>query len=392
MTLAHPRLSPARRALAAAVTVNLAGVLPLFLTGAMSVQIGRDLGLDAATLGVVLAGFALMSVLFSAPLGARVGRWGITPSLRSAAALAAVGLAGCALAPGRWWLALAVAGGGLANALGQTSSNALVAARVPAARFGLAYAIKQSAIPLSILLGGLAVPLIALTLHWRGAYVLATAVAIGALFLIPRHVEPGAGRAELPVPSSQMRPVMLLSMGLIAAVVAATSIGAHAAASAVAIGFSEATAGLLVAAGGFAGLCVRLAAGVRADHVTGGALTAAWVLVLAGAVGWALMSSLLPALFVIGLLAANAFGWGWPGLIHLAVARRFPDSTAAASGITQTGVALGLLLGPPLIGLIAVRVGWSWAWAAASAAAMAGAALIALARRQLMRSAVPQVP
>ena len=95
---------------------------------------------------------------------------------------------------------------------------------------------------------------------------------------------------------------------------------------------------------------------------------------LAGAAGWALMSSLLPALFVAGLLAANAFGWGWPGLIHLAVARRFPESTAAASGITQTGVALGLLIGPPLIGFVGVRAGWSWAWAAPpSAAALIGA-------------------
>ena len=49
-------LSPARRALLAAVSVNLAGVLPLFLTGALSVQIGRDFGLNPAELGVVLAG------------------------------------------------------------------------------------------------------------------------------------------------------------------------------------------------------------------------------------------------------------------------------------------------------------------------------------------------
>ncbi|MEI2718448.1 MAG: hypothetical protein V9E98_15905 [Candidatus Nanopelagicales bacterium] len=116
----------------------------------------------------------------------------------------------------------------------------------------------------------------------------------------------------------------LLGAGLVAAVVAATSIGAHAASSAVAIGFSEGSAGLMVAAGGAAGLAVRLAAGVRADRVSGGALTAAAVLCVMGAVGWLLMSTLWPLLFVVGLLAANAFGWGWPGLVHLAVARTFP--------------------------------------------------------------------
>ena len=61
------------------------------------------------------------------------------------------------------------------------------------------------------------------------------------------------------------------------------------------------------------------------------------------------------ALFVLGLVTANAFGWGWPGLQHLAVARRFPTSTAAASGVAQTGVAAGLLIGPLTLGLIATR-------------------------------------
>lgn len=385
-------LTPARRALLAAVSVNLVGVLPLFLTGALSVQIGRDFGLDAAGLGVVLAGFALVSVLFSAPLGARVGQLGITLSLRTSAVIAGVALVACGLAPGRWWLAAAVAAGGLANALGQTSSNALIAARVPSERFGLAYAIKQSAIPLAILLGGLAVPAIALTLHWRAAYLLAAVGSVAAALLVPTSVQPVAGRAERPLAARERGPVWLLSLGLVAAVVAATSIGAHAASAAVALGFSEATAGLLLAAGGLAGLAVRIAAGIRADRVSGGALTAAATLVVAGAVGWALMASGAPVLFVVGLMAANAFGWGWPGLIHLAVARGFPEATAAASGVTQTGVAFGLFVGPVVIGVIAVQAGWSWAWAAASLAALTGAGIILLARAPLLSSRRTPVP
>lgn len=93
-----------------------------------------------------------------------------------------------------------------------------------------------------------------------------------------------------------------------------------------------------------------------------------------------MMSSLSPVLFVVGLLAANAFGWGWPGLVHLAIARHFPDATAAASGITQTGVALGLLVGPPLIGEIAITYGWTAAWRTSAIAALTGAAIILVAR------------
>lgn len=382
-------MTPARRALLAAVCVNLAGVLPLFLTGAMAVQVGRDLGLDASGIGWILACFALVSFAGSAPVGARVGTIGISRSMRIAAAISAITLVACAVTPSGVALAAAAALGGLGNTFGQTSSNALVAARVRAARFGLAYAIKQSAIPLSILLGGLAVPVVALTVHWRAAYLLAAAFAAGAAFLVPAGVVPVEGRAEHRVSRRDRLPVWLLSLGLVAAVVASTSLGAHAASSAVAIGFDEALAGYLVALGGLAGLIVRLAAGVRADRVPGqGALAAAAVLIVTGAVGWLLMSSLVPLLFVVGALAANAFGWGWPGLVHLAVARRFPDSTAAASGVVQTGVALGLLIGPPLTGLVAVRAGWSWAWAAAAASALLGASLILAAQRRLTATVV----
>lgn len=376
-------MTPARRALLAAVCVNLAGVLPLFMTGAMAVQIGRDLHVDASGIGWILACFALVSFACSAPVGARVGAIGISRSLRLAASLSSIALVGCAVSPSAGALGAAALLAGLGNAFGQTSSNALVAARVPSARFGLAYAVKQSAIPLSILLGGLAVPLIALTIHWRAAYVLAAAFALWAVRLVPARVVPSEGRAEQRVSPQDRVSVWLLGFGLVAAVIASTSLGAHAAASAVAVGFDEATAGALVALGGLAGLAVRLAAGVRADRVRTSALAASAVLIAIGAAGWLLMASLLPVAFVVGLLAANAFGWGWPGLVHLAVARRFPEATAAASGIVQTGVALGLLIGPPLTGLVAVSAGWNWAWLVAAAAALVGATLILVARRQL---------
>ena len=74
-----------------------------------------------------------------------------------------------------------------------------------------------------------------------------------------------------------------------------------------------------------------------------------------------------PACYVVGLLIANAFGWGWPGLLHLSVARLFPSATAAASGVTQTGVSAGLLIGPLLLGLLIGSAGWQWAWTVVAA-------------------------
>ncbi len=91
-----------------------------------------------------------------------------------------------------------------------------------------------------------------------------------------------------------------------------------------------------------------------------------------------------PWLYVAGLVTANAFGWGWPGLQHLAVARRFPTSTAAASGIAQTGVAAGLLIGPFLLGLVAIR-NWSVMWLVAGCAAVFGALVVRVAAARLPR-------
>ena len=144
-----------------------------------------------------------------------------------------------------------------------------MAARVPEARFGLAYAIKQSAIPLSILIGGLAVPTVALTLHWRAAYGLAVLDRGDGGALVPPRVMPVAGRAERPVPDRERAATWLLSGGLVAAVVGHPG--------------SEHT--LLLrrghrflrshgrSSGGRrwpGGLAVRIAAGIRADRVQGG--------------------------------------------------------------------------------------------------------------------------
>jgi len=83
-----------------------------------------------------------------------------------------------------------------------------------------------------------------------------------------------------------------------------------------------------------------------------------------------------PIAFAVGLVIANAFGWGWPGLQHLSMARRFPTSTAAASGISQTGIAAGLLIGPAILGLLVTTAGWSWMWLSAAIAAFLAAAVV----------------
>src|SRR5690606_32204086 len=83
---------------------------------------------------------------------------------------------------------LLLSAGAAANSVGQLAANSTLAG-MPASRQGLAFGIKQAAIPGATLLSGLSVPTIALTAGWRWAFVLAAAVAVGSLALVPpdRH-------------------------------------------------------------------------------------------------------------------------------------------------------------------------------------------------------------
>jgi predicted MFS family arabinose efflux permease len=376
-------VTPGRRAVVAALSVNLMSVLPLFLTGAMAVQIGRELKISAASVGILASLFAIASMAGSAPLGRQVRRLGVRRSLRITSAFSAAALLLACVSPTVWFLGGAMLLAGAGNSLGQPAGNALVAAQVNPKRYGLGFAIKQSAIPVATTLGGLAVPIIALTVGWRAAYFVAAFAALAAMLLIPPDQFRSAGRTESPVPAKLVRPLWLLAIGMAGAVFAATSIGALGAAGGVHVGLSEASAGYLVAVGGIAGLAIRLASGVVADRVAFDSLRAVALLVLIGGFGWLAMSWDRPVPFAIGLVVANAFGWGWPGLQHLSMARRFPTATAAASGVSQTGVAAGLLLGPAVLGLLVSTAGWSWSWLAAAAAAFVGSAVVWIAARRI---------
>lgn len=379
------------RVIATAVTINLLCVLPPFLTGVMSVQIGRGFGVSPASLGILISAFALGSIISSAPLGRRVGEWGVQRCLRWSTEISALALIIAALSAGPWMLAVAMFLSGVANGMGQPAANALIAAQLPSDRHGIAYAVKQSGVPVATLLAGLAVPLVALTWGWRWAYVLGLTLAVAGYLLAPVDRSVEVTRTEGPVDPALRRPLWIFAAGVGFAVVAATSIGAVGAAGGVAAGLGEAAAGYLVAVGGLCALAVRLWVGWMADRRTFNELYATSVLLLVGVVAWGLMAAGVPALYVIGLIAANSFGWGWPGLTNLAMARRFPNATAAASGVIQTGLSLGLLVGPAMLATLADSAGWTIAWITSAACGLLGALIIGSTARRLQPQAAAQV-
>ncbi len=376
-----------RRLRVAAVAVALVGTLPAFLTGALAVQIDRDLTLGPGRLGVASGAFFGAAAVASALMGRLAERVGPSRAMRGAAGASAVLQAVLAVAPSYPVLLAALTVAGAANSLAQVSANLLIARGVDPSRQGWSMALKQAGVPAGTLLGGLAVPLIGVTLGWRWAYVAGALGALAAIALVPTVA---GGRRAGPRPSRTaggdvpLGPLALLAAAVGFAAAANVTLATFMVAAGVEAGLGESAAGLVLTAGAAVGITMRLLLGRRADRVGGPHLPVVVALLAGGSVGYLLLAPGTVPTHLVGGLVAFGSGWAWPGLFNLAVVRLNPGAPAAATGITQTGVYVGALAGPVLFGLVVDAVGYGPAWALAAGASALGAVGIVVGRRRVV--------
>lgn len=365
-------------------------MLPVFLTGALSVQMRDDLHFSTSGLGGAIAVFFAASALTSMPAGKMAEVLGPTRAMRIACGASGLSSLGIASVAGSWGgLALLLALGGSANAFAQPSTNLLLARTIPAHRRGLAFGLKQGAIPLATLMGGLAVPLVALTVGWRWGFAGAAVLATVAGFVLPR-LERGAlqladFQEKLPKADVSIGPLLVLGVGAGMGAASAGSLGGFLVDSGVASGLSKSAAGVLLAGGSAVNFATRMATGYAADRRSGGHFRSVSIMLLLGAGGYALLSTGDGLLFVLGSLIAFGAGWGWPSVFHYAVVWNNPTAPGAATGITQTGVYVGGFSGPMIFGALADRWSYGVAWNAAAVAVLAAAALVTVGRSLVRR-------
>jgi predicted MFS family arabinose efflux permease len=346
-----------------------------------------ELGFGAAALGIAVSLFFTTQAFASAPCGRIVERLGPRRGMQAAALGSAASLLCIALFASSWngligFLVL----GGLANAVAQVAANLALARGVRVERQGLAFGMKQAAIPAATLLSGLAVPLVGTTVGWRWAFI---GCALGALAIactMPKTTESQV-RHHTSERGGDMRPapLILLAVGIGLGSAAAVPLGTFIVESGVAAGLRVEFAGLLLAAGGGVGIAVRLALGWLADRRPAGHLGIVAVMLVAGTVGFVLLATGAGWLFALGTLLAFGAGWGWHGLFNFAVVKYNPNAPAAATGITQTGAAAGSATGPFLFGLILESTSYGTAWLSAGAAALFAVAAILAGRWMLIR-------
>ena len=371
-----------------AVSVATVGVLPSFLTGGLAVQIRGEIGFGAGALGLAVAVFFAVSSLASALAGRMVERVGSHTAMRSSALIGVLALLAVGTLAGSWWgLVACLVLGGLGNAIAQPATNLMLAREVPGGRQGLAFGVKQAAIPVATLLAGLAVPVLAVTVGWRWAFAGAALLALVVSLLVPRNRDGvSASRAkESRAGGAPLAPLILLAVGIGLGSTAATPLGAFLVESAASTGVAVAAAGLLLALGSGVGIVVRVVAGHLADGMSGGRLRLVAGMLVLGTAGFAMLASGAPGLLVAGVVLAFGAGWGWPGLFNFAIVKSNPEAPAAATGITQTGASGGAALGPLLFGYTVEATSYGTAWLAAAAVALLAAVAIVAGRRLLVR-------
>ena len=374
-------------------------MLPVFLLGGMSAIVRPELGFDEQALGLMVGTYFGAAAISSGVLGRVVGRLGA----RRSAALALLVTSGASLgmatiATGAREVVPLFMLAGIANGVIQPAANLAIARRIPVARQGITFGIKQAAIPVATLLSGLALPVLALTVGWRWAYagvaMLAPVIALGAIRSFPgrdsevrpvteRAAAPGAAvrRARAvgrhsPLAGSRGRLTVLAVAGALGSG-AANALGAFLVDSAVSAGIAAARAGLLLSLGSLGAIAARLSAGWVADHTRLDLNIVIAAMMAAGGVAFVLLPTLLPtgARSVV-VLVAFVGCLGWAGVFQLSVVRQHVAAAAAATGFTQAGMFAGGLLGPIAFGTVAAGVGYAVAWRAAGVAALLAAVLV----------------
>jgi MFS family permease len=372
-------------ALGGAVTV--ACILPVFLTGALAVQLMGELSFGSAGLGMAVALWRATGAAASPLLGRWCDGLGAIRSIRIATTISTIAALVVALTADRWavlvaWLML----GGIGHALGQPAANRLLTNVVRAGRLGTAFGIKQSAPPVASMLAGISVPLVAAIWGWRWAYVIAAVIAtiVGLAAGKPRTPRQRRARGAGRRPRLEARRlIVLLAVAFGMGTSTSSAVTTFYVDATVRGGATAELAGTMLAIASVAAIASRVSCGVISDRLDGGHLKLCAGLLGAGALGIAMLSLGDTTAMAIGGLIALAGTWGFNGVFWYALMRAFPRSPGTVTGALAPGALLGSTAGPLGFGLLVELAGYAVSWLVVSGFALVAAIAMVLGARGL---------
>lgn len=371
--------------------------LPSYLVAAQSVQLRASLHFSAPELGVAMASYYAGSVAFAFAGGWLSELVGGPRVLRYCMILSAAVLVGIAVAVHSLAeLAGALVLGGAASTGGQAASNLVISRRVAGTSQGLAFGVKQGAVPLAFMIAGLAVPAVTLTIGWRWAFAGAGVLALSTLGLVPR---PRSTIASRVAHRGGRRPkgsgaLIVVACGFGLALMSCASLSTYLVSSSVEAGLAPGAAGILVAGASLGSVLVRVLTGILADRTHSHGWWGVVVLLGLGGLGTLILALgsayHAVALVCVGGVLGFSAGWGWNGLFNYSVVRSHRRAPARATGVVQTGGRLGSLVGPLIYAAVLAHSTYSVGWLVASAEAVVGSTVILVGSRML-RSLAPAV-
>lgn len=347
-----------RAGLGAITATSMAtSTFPIIVASVLAAQLIDEFDVSRAQVGLLVTGSALVGSLASPLFGRITDRMGGVGSVIGTFSSGAVTLAALALSPTYGLLLGAAFLSGFPNAWGNPATNALIVENVPAGERGFVTGVKQSGVQFSTFLAGMLLPLLAVWWSWRVA-VMAFLVmpAVGLLAMTGRsrthreHASAGVEGRDLPAAVARIAVYGFVSALATSAIIEFIPLFANES-----MGWSEQSAGTLIALMGLTGIGARLfwprASESRLGHgrtlvilslMTTGT-TLALVLAGLGAAGsWVLVPAVL-------LLGGGSVAWNAVGM--LAVMDLAPGgSVGRGTGRVLLGFLLGLAIGPPLMG------------------------------------------
>ncbi|HEX9819545.1 MAG TPA: MFS transporter [Methylomirabilota bacterium] len=359
--------------LALVTLAHVLGALAVLSVAPLAPFLLESLGLTRAQVGLFLPAVYLGGVVMALPAGWLTDRLGVRATLGLGQLVIGTGVL---LAAASWSLAsclafLVLAGFGF-SVLNPSTGKAVVEWFPPRQR-GVAMGIKQTGLTLGGLLGALTLPPLALVYGWRRALVVAGALSLVSAAVValvyrapvgPAPVEP-AERARLSELAVFLRrPGILVVFGSgLALSMAQSSVLAYLALYARdTLAVSAVAAGQFLALAQVGGTGSRLAWGAISDRMFGGRRRPGVVInALIGAVAYAAfaLGAWLPLPVAVPLaVVAGAGAFGWVGL-YLALVAEIGGARYAGllTGAAVTFAWSGVLLGPPLFGLVLEATG-----------------------------------
>lgn len=359
--------------LIATLTVQSLVAMCLLTLPVVAPAVASTLDISPAYVGLYIALAYLAAMTSSLIAGGAVRRFGAIRASQTGLLLCACGVALCAVpSPIATGLGAILVGFGYGPIT--PASSHLLARTTPADRMSFVFSVKQTGVPLGGVLAGIIVPSLSDVWSWQTAFLLVAlanllcAIAIQPLYRsldgdrdVSQRISFGNGLAgPLRLVFSQRSLTVLAGVSFLFSISQLSLTTYMVTFLHEDMQMSLIAAGALLAVSQAAGVVGRLVWGYISDRYAGPVNTLGILALLI--VGCVVLIPLLRAdsdIFMVILLAVfGSCAIGWNGVYLAEVARQAPAGQASiATGGTLAMTFLGVVVGPPIFGLIATSAG-----------------------------------